>query len=88
MTLAVDDLVFVEATVCCGEPRPVGRFFPEYAVVGSCTQCSATLHAEGFFAHREVSVHLAAPDSTLEELGAESARYVVLRAGDAAYLIR
>lgn len=88
LTLAVDDLVFVEATVCCAdEPRPVGRFFPEYAVVGSCAQCSATLHAEGFFACRQVSGRLVDADSTLGELGAGAARYVVLRAGDAAYFI-
>ena len=90
VSFQVDHMTFAASSICCGNTRAVGRFVPERGPAGTCNACGRPMPLIEYLAHRPVpaavlgqSLHL-----PLKELGADSARCVVVRRGDRSVLVR
>lgn len=89
-SLDVDDYHFVEQAICsCDDYHPVRRFFsPNGENVGQCLHCQRPLARHPFHSHRPVPAAALGTllDRPLRDLGAEHARWVVVRRDDDAVL--
>jgi molybdopterin/thiamine biosynthesis adenylyltransferase len=90
LSFVVDDLQFVESSLCCGAQRPIGRFACDGQPAGRCNACGQPMPIHEYFSHRPVpaSALNGSMCRPLGELGAESARGVVVRGGGRAVLVR
>jgi molybdopterin/thiamine biosynthesis adenylyltransferase len=90
LSFVVDDLTFVQSASCCGRTQPVGRFLRAGQPAGHCTACGQPMPVLECYSHRPVAANVVGTLMTrpLAELGAETARCVVVRGGASTALLR
>jgi len=91
LAFAVDGLVFAELGACgCEGSRPIRRFVAAGGEAGRCQSCGGAVRAQPFYCHQPVPGSVVADvlDVPLRELGAGSARSVVVRGDAAGVLLR
>jgi hypothetical protein len=91
VSFQIDRLVFSELGVCrCESSPPLRRFYFKGNGAGICNACGEEINLQPFFTHEMVpsSIVTEEMDRPLQEIGAASARWAVVRGRDNSVLIK